>query len=412
MVIRSRKHSALPFTQNVSFMFVVYWAILVFWQNIGVAETRSSFDTIIKMGLLAYFAGYYLIRAKTISTKVLPIFFLAMSLMITAFTESQFILTTVVAYVYPFITLFLVYGTGDKMEITRSLLTAFCNCIICIVAYTVFYAMLFLPEQYLDALNAQYAYGNELSSFFVSNFEFGIYLVAAIVSCVLCLTLSTNLNKLKRILYIAAIVLFASNLILTFSRTTILSLVLFLLAYVLTGKGNVRKWFMISIVAVVLVLVVSPTVRTFVEEIVFKNNTASGRDVLLERGLQYFGDGTLFEKVFGHGIYEVQMYFRSNVGHSNTHNGYVQVLLYYGLIGCGALILFMLSQVFASIGTMRMDRHMGAAMLGLNLGAMLVMFTTTAVVFNSSIDSFFVTAFFVLMPKYVRNSLKTGTFYD
>lgn len=36
--------------------------------------------------------------------------------------------------------------------------------------------MLFCPEQYWEALGSQGAYGNELSSFFVSNLEYDSYI--------------------------------------------------------------------------------------------------------------------------------------------------------------------------------------------------------------------------------------------
>lgn len=100
-------------------MFVVYWVVLVLWQNSGIAETRSSLDTAIKIGLMACFTGFYLLKAQTVNIKILPVLLLTISLIITASTESQLPLTRIVAYVYS-VTLFLVYSTGDKMEINRS----------------------------------------------------------------------------------------------------------------------------------------------------------------------------------------------------------------------------------------------------------------------------------------------------
>lgn len=39
-----------------------------------------------------------------------------------------------------------------------------------------------------------------------------------------------------------------------------------------------------------------------------------------------------------------------------------------------------------------------------------VMMTNTTFIFNSSIDSYFLTVFAVIVPKYARNSINVGTF--
>ena len=410
MRIQSANNIKTGFCRNVSFMFVVYWGILVLWQNVSGAEARGTIDLLIKVGLMAYFVCFYLLQARTFKVKGLLVFLLAMSLMITASTESQLSLSNIVAYAYPVIILFVVYGLGDNLQINRTQLLAFCNCVIGITLYAAVYAVIFCWDQFAGALSLDYAYGNELSSFFISNFEYGMYLVAAIVSALLCLSLTPNRTIGKSLFYMAAIALFAVNLILTFSRTSILSLAVFLFVYLWLGKRKWRKWFFLFAI-IVLVLFAIPKISRFVIEIVFKNDNMAGRDVLFERGLQYYQSGSIVEKIFGFGISETYQYFDKHYDHGSVHNGYLQILLYYGAVGMLSLLGFLLCQVVGSIKLLRKDRMVGVAVLGLNLSAMLIMVTTTATIFNSSIDSFFLTIFFIITPKYIKNSIYAGEFY-
>lgn len=410
MVIRIRRQTEASFTRNVSFMFVVYWAVLVLWQNISASETRDTLDTIIKVVLLVYFTVFYMLRARTLNMKVMPVLLLAISLMVTAFTEKELPLASVIAYAYPVLVLFLVYGLGNGLQINRSHLCSFCNCITCIVAYTVFYALLFCQDQYRDALGAQSAYGNELSSFFISNHEYGMYLVAAIISSIVCLRLRPDMGRIRKIVYIVAIALFALNLVLTFSRTSLLGLGVFLLVYCFFETPKARKWIVVVIAIAGVALLVFPSLNDYFYRIVLKENNAAGRDDLNQYGLQLFKNGTLFEKIFGHGIQDIRKYFAEQLDHGSAHNGYLQVLLNFGFIGCGFMVLFLLSQIVIGFRFLKVSRFVGTLSLALALCAAAMMFTNTTILFTSTIDSFFLTMFFILVPKYVRNSVRDESF--
>ena len=412
MVIYPHQKSKDSFIKNVSFMFVVYWGILVLWQNVSGAELRGTADLFIKIGLLIYFVGFYLLRARMLNSKVFYVLLLGMALLITATTETQFPLSNVIAYVYPILILLMVYGLGDGLQIKRTHLLAFCNCVICITVYAVVYAVLFCPEQFTDAVSAQYAYGNEMRSFFISSHEYGMYLVAAIICAILCLRLSSEMSALRKFFYIAVIVLLFVNLILTFSRTSLLGLGVFILIYCFFGAPKTKKWIVMALVLIALLVTIYPSLSEFFFKIVLKENDMAGRDNLFAYGIQYFKNGTIFEQIFGYGIYAPRAYFEIYLDHGSVHNGYLQVLLYYGLIGCGAMVIFLLSQIVTSIRFLRIDRFVGTLSLALVLSASAMMLTNTSIIFTSSIDSFFMTMFFILVPKYLRNSTRNQMFYS
>lgn len=408
MVIRIRYADKDSFFHSVGFMFVVYWAVLVFWQNVGGAELRGTWDTLIKIGLLLYFVCYYLKRTRIIGHKVTWILLLTVCLLLTAIREEKFPLSNVIAYVYPIVFLLMVYGFGDRFEITRDHLIAFCNCIIVITLYAAIYALIFHWDQFTGAFSIDGAYGNELSSFFVSNFEYGMYLVAAITSCIICLKYSAN-NGQKRIFYLCVLIIFASNLILTFSRTSIFSIGVLIAVFFMLGSKKTKRWLATGIIGG-LILFAVPEIRRFAYEIVLKENQLSGRDILMREALKLFNDGTPLEKLFGFGIYDTRELFRQEHNHSSVHNAYLQVLICHGVVNLAFMVTFLLVQLRVAVSFIKKDCFLGVLFLGMLLIAITMMTTTTAQIFSSPIDSYFLTMFFIVVPKYVRNSVTSGSF--
>ncbi len=399
-----------PFYKSVAFMFALYWAVLVVWQNVGRSASRGTSDMIVKLMLLGYFSLYFLRRAKEMNKKILVIFLLGISLAITFIGQEPMSLSTIIAYIYPLLFMVMVYGVGDWHMIGKKHLLAFCKCVILITLYAAVYAVIFQWDQFLTALSLSNSYGNELKSFFISNHEYGLYLVAAIVSCLMCIQMTPKMNLIWKIFYSAAILLFGVNLILTFSRTSLLALVIFLILFGVFGKGSVRKWIIIAGIAVISFIVLSSQAQNFIYEIILKENNLAGRDYLYTGAVNMYKNGNLVQKLFGHGITNARQYFESTFDHGSVHNAYLQIILYYGLVGLMALIGFLASQLIICIRFIRKDRFMGAIHLGLVVSAATMLFTNTMIIFTSPIDSYFMTIFMFIIPKYVRNAINNGTF--
>lgn len=397
---------------NVSFMLFLYWAVLVLWQNISGTTAKSAGDVVVKIGLLLYFVVFYLLRAKRLYFKAGWALVLVLCLVIPFLGEADRSMNVMVSYIYPVLVLFMAYGLGDKLEINKKQLVAFCNSVILVVLYAAIYAVIFCADQFKAAFSIDYAYGNELSSFFVSNFEYGVYLMCGIVACMICMYFQPRATRFMKAFYAIAIAVFAVNIVLSFSRTTIFSMILFLLVYVVFSKNRKYKTAII-VLAVLTALAIAfiPELNRFVFDIVLKGNTMSGRDELGELAMKYFDKSTGLEKFFGHGISESRAFFEEATSHGSVHNAYLQVLVYYGLSGVAFVVIFLVMQIITCVKEMKKDRFIGVVSLGLVCAAALIMVTTTAIIFNSSIDSFFVTMFMILIPKYVRNSIQNNRFY-
>ncbi len=399
-----------PFHKSVGFLFASYWTILVAWQNISRSETRSNIDIVIKIGLLLYFTVFYLKRSSVLHSNILLVFVIGATLMITATRSEDFSLSILISYIYPLLFMTMVYSIGNHFVIIQKHLIIFCNWIIVVVLYASIYALIFCREQFVNAFSVSNAYGNELSSFFISSHEYGLYLVAGIVSSFLCLTISPAISPAKALFYIAALAVFAVNLILTFSRTSLLSLAIFLIIFAVFGKGSLRRWIIVLSISCIIIVFCSPKLSSFVFDIVLKGNNLAGRDTLFDAAIDYYASGSFVDKLFGFGITSSRDLFSSTLNHGSVHNAYLQILLYYGAIGLSALVLFLLSQIMTNIRLFRKNRFWGSIFLGLNLSAAAIMFTNTTIIFTSPIDSYFLTIFMFIVPKYVRNALNQGVF--
>ena len=400
-----------PFHKNVSFMLFIYWAVLVVWQNIGGAEARSSIDIVIKVGLLLYFISFFFLRIKTLSKNIVYFVLLIFPFLLTFFGEKQINFNIIISYFFPIVFIFCVYCIGNNFTVTKKHLTAFCKCVILVDVCSAVYALIFCQDQFVSALTVSNAYGNELTSFFISSHEYGMYLVYGIASCLICLYYNKGGKIRKKIPYLLAILLFAPNLILTFSRTSIFAFLILLIIYILFSKSKALKFAAaLSVVGVAVLIWQVPILNNFVFKIVLKDNNMAGRNVLMELALKYFRDGTIIEKHFGHGIMASRGFFVDKTEHGSVHNAYLQILLYFGAIMLVALLIFLFTQCIACIKEMKVNRFMGAIHLGIVASAAAMMFTNTSILFMSPIDSFFLTMYAIVIPKYVRNAIKRDCF--
>lgn len=401
------------YLKNVSFMLFAYWAVLVVWQNVGYAQTRGAVDLIVKIVLLGCFVSFFLFNTKTINKNLIYVLLFSVALLITLFSEPKITSDVIISYVFPIIFLLMIYCFGNNHQINMRQLICFCDSVIIVVLYSAVYALIFCRDQFMSAFSINNAYGNELSSFFVSSHEYGMYLVYAITACIFCLVFKKNEKFIKKLPYIVCIAVFVPNLILTFSRTAMLGAALIIVVYILFSKNRKLVIGFISLVCIAVIAVVfSPMLQDFIFKILLKGNNLAGRDELFDLAIRYYNDGTLTDKLFGRGIITSRDFFEVATDHGSVHNAYLQVLIYYGAVGLICMIAFLFVQFIACIKEIKRDRFIGVMSLGMLSAAMAMMFTNTAMIFNSPIDSYFLTLFAVVIPKYVRNALYSDMFYE
>lgn len=397
--------------QHIGTVFFLYWAVLVLWQNVNPGQTGTTADTLLKMVLLLGMTLYYCTHKKG-NFKQLPVFLIfAVCILCSFLMETSFSLRLLLHYFFPLLFAFLALIVGGNMEMNRTQLLKFLHGVIFVVLYAALYAIIVMPQKFLSAFQVSGAYGNELSSFFISSHEYALYLFAGAASCLMCLELSPKLSVGKKVFYVCCAVLFLVNLCLTFSRTFMLSAVCFVLLYMLINrKSTWAKWMFFACFLGVIVVFSVPFLREYVFRILMKENNPAGRDDLAALAFDVFQEAPILEKLFGQGVSIMQRTFAAEAGHRSTHNAYLQILLYYGLSGLCYLIFFLLSHIGRSVKLVKHHRFLGTVCVGLSISCVAAMLFNTTTSFTSSIDSFFLTVFTLLVPRYITNALGRDNF--
>ena len=283
-----------------------------------------------------------------------------------------------------------------------------------VIDISIIYTLVFEPSQYVNALRSTKAYGSELHSFFASMHEYAIYLFYCITTLLREIN-DSNRGKITGNIPVKffLLIVYSLTLVLTFSRTAIGGCIVFLLIYSLLNKGTKLSknilWFLF--LGVLIVFLVLP-IRNYAFDIVWKGGNVRSRERLTEYALLMFKNGSMLQKMFGHGVIATRSIFSDELGYGSIHNAFLQILLYYGIVGLIFLMGFMVHELIAIGKFIKIYRIVGivyrdAGTIGLAylVFTTLIMFTNTFIIFFSSIDCFFITAMFILIPKYERNGL-------
>ena len=398
-------------TDNVSIVFLFYWVVLVAWQNINPEAIGTMTDTLVKFVLLGIMVLYFATHRCENLRGIVFFGIFILNMLISFIPEDSFAVRSLLNYFFPVLFVFLTIILGGKHEINKSQLKVFLNGVVAVSLYTALYTVIFMQSDIIKALNAGNAYGNELSSFFVSNHEYALYMMAGIVSAIILIEINKSKNVLLNLWYAICIALFMFNLILTFSRTYLFATIAIIGIYAfINRKSKLSKLLIFAAIAIGVLIITVPSLSKYVYEIILKSNTDAGRNELTELAWKTFDDGSIFEKLWGHGISSMQDFFESKTTHASIHNAYLQILLYFGGIGLFVLLAFVASHIFSAIKIIKKEKFLGAIYTALVVGALLAMVAQTVVVFTSSIDSFFLTVFAIIVPKYVINSINAGAF--
>lgn len=397
--------------KSIAFTLLAYWIILVVWQNVNSVGAKSVADMIVKTGLLIYLVSAFFFGSNNKMRNPLLIAAFFISLLISYLGEEELNINITVSYAFMFTSVFCVYGIGDMFTIQKTDFILFLRGVIIVGLYCAFYAMIFSTSQFLNAFRVSNAYGNELSSFFSSSHEYGLYMSSGIISSYICLELDQD--KTWRKLYIPAMIIFIPNLILTFSRTTIFGTAVYFLCFMfLTHKGKTKRAVVIIALFGTLLFFTNPQINYYLTKVVFKNNLIGSRENLYHLAIEMLKNANLKERILGYGIYQTRSIFETHTRYGSVHNAYLQIMLYYGLIGILWLIIMIFKQLSIISRVRKRNNYIFSISISLLFWAISMMLTNTFIVFTSSVDCFFMTIFSIIIPKYLINSLKDQEITD
>ena len=402
---------------SICFAIFLYWVLLLIWQNIAGAVNRGITDTAVKFLLFIFLIASFLIKpGRSNKNNIFVIILFLITQAATFFLTDLKVFNSgiLITYIFPVVFVFLSLCYGEKFCVEADEINRINRYIRIVIDISIIYTLVFEPSQYVNALRSTKAYGSELHSFFASMHEYAIYLFYCITTLLREIN-DSNRGKITGNIPVKffLLIVYSLTLVLTFSRTAIGGCIVFLLIYSLLNKGTKLSknilWFLF--LGVLIVFLVLP-IRNYAFDIVWKGGNVRSRERLTEYALLMFKNGSMLQKMFGHGVIATRSIFSDELGYGAIHNAFLQILLYYGIVGLIFLMGFMVHELIAIGKFIKIYRIVGivyrdAGTIGLAylVFTTLIMFTNTFIIFFSSIDCFFITAMFILIPKYERNGL-------
>jgi len=393
----------------------IYWILLMAWQTFRPTSNRSSVDIIVKLALILFLVfSTFKIRLYYSKKNLLVFSLFALYMLFLFFVkEDDYNISLIITYFFPVLFSFLFFVHAAKYKITKKDCYHFFNLIIFADLILVGYSLIFQFNHFKNALKFTRAYGNELSSFLISNHEYALYLLIGFQSCLFCYQFLTDEKSKGRLKYILLGILFLFNIILTFSRTALLGAAVLIIVFILLSKNNkIKKILVFSLLATLLILFFSETLRTFVIKIVLKDNHDAGRFEMWDYGMTVFRESSLFQKMTGQGYTKITSDLFIYSKHKSFHNAYIQVLLQYGIIGLAFFVGIIISSIFNSFKIMRKNHFLGVMFLSMTISMIAYMLTNTTLIMHSNIDSYMLTAFYIILPMYVKNAVEIGEFEE
>ncbi len=395
--------------KSICFAFFNYWIVLLLWQNLAGAVNRGMVDSMVKLLLLSYLLFSFLKKRGSFDRTAGLIFVVFVASQAITFALSDlraFAPTVLITYLFPSIYIYLTFIHGRHFTVEPDDIYLVNKYIRIVVLISVFYTLVFEPSQYINAIRATNAYGNELHSFFASMYEYALYLFYCITTCLKEISeREIQRERVPQKYYIMVLIYFIT-LILTFSRTAIIGCLVYFAVYaVFYRRTKLSNQIVCLLFFGAIVILSIPSLRHYAFSVVWKEGISHSRDRLQAYAIDYYRNGTILQKLFGHGIIQTRNTFTTEQIYGSVHNGYLQVLLYYGIIGLFFLSLFLFRQMISVLKFVRIDHLLGSMGVAYLLFCILSMISTTLILFFSSIECFFLTTMLIVIPMYERNAV-------
>lgn len=400
-------HKKKKVYKSIVYPIFIYWITLVLVQNLGEYVGTSSISLAIKAALVVYLSISFFIREVTFKTLNILLWIIFTGFVLLNLTMHEQVIdgSIIIYYFFPIIFTFLTFVCGSDTKISRKDYFKFLKLVIATVTYMCLYSIFFRTSHFLGMFSFNSAYGNELTSFFYSSHEYGMYLVFGITSIMICYQATKKLKV--RFLYLCLLLLFSANLVVTFSRTSYLACVVIIAVFVFLSRNHkIKKWFIIAIAILAAVIIFIPQMREFVFRMMFKENNDAGRFDMWEIAMRDYKTFPFYQKLLGGGLSATKRYVGITFEHGSLHNMILQVLFVWGVAGMVFMVCVVIHSISNAIRIYRKDRNMSVIFLALSFSAIAFMMTNTACLMQSPIDSYMLTVFTVIIPKYVSNYIE------
>ena len=294
-------------------------------------------------------------------------------------------------------------------EIREEEFIQFLKLLIITVLAAVIYSIIFQSQEYLSFVKVSKAYGSELSSFLLSNHEYGMYLVFGIISIFNYYKYIET--KAKKRLYLGICICFIVSLIATLSRTAFFALIAYLIVHLLFSENKKLRRCVGLCLFIGVMLLLIPEVFDFAKNILWKEGNDAGRLKMWNQAVNDFKNCDLLTQIFGRGLIKANEYAIINFRHASLHNMFLQILFESGIVGLCFIIGIIISGFSSAFKIYKINRELSVELIALFVAAICFTFTNTAELMRGSIDSYMLTIFTFIIPKYISNAIYNNNYY-
>lgn len=395
---------------NFAFVFIVYIIAANLFQILGIYEQYPTLDSAWKatvlLGLLS-FTIFKVRKAPTINRSYWP-FFVALLLyqlvnpLVTGDIPRSIGEITAIAFppisFFVFLILFNTYNMNERQ------LMLFMKLFVIFILYACIFNI-FVNYDIITSLSTNVrSYELNLSAFFDNRNTFGFYLFLA-AACNFYLILKNRRN----LFFYFTIFVIIGSLLLTLSRSSIVALMVFLLAFlVLENRIKLYFKYLAACIGIIVAVAMIPSLNEFITNNVIREEAGlSGRDAVYTQAAGLLDTGK--DILFGIGYNNSQSQLEQQTGYTSAHNTYLAILIRGGVL---LLSFFIIAMIFAANKMTKVrqyNKQLGNFLIALLISYLIYSFAESQVIFFSSVTSFTITTFIILIPLYLSNSYTSRT---
>lgn len=387
--------------KNITYIMFIYWILVILWQTVRPVANRSVIDTLMKIALFSVVAFYGLRHKNGKNTgNIIVVLTLFIMTQVATIMLDTLTMGTVITCVFMFaqILIFLIWMRNETVSYDDIIF--FGRSIIRSAMIMALYSVIFETGRFMRLFGGGGAYGNECKSFLYSNHEYALYLMTAIIFAVWFYFLKEN--RFSKTIFLVGFL--GINLLSTYSRTAIIGGICAIA--ILAFFAGIKEFMLIIGIygTIFTAALVNPTLNRFVFSKILKDSYAksgglvdTGRSSMYIGEWDYFKHGTFAQMLFGHG------YVGNRAG---GHNAYLSILNTGGIAMFIFFVMVILWGIKNSLDCLKRNRRIGSLLLGLQVFTLLYMFAQTPILFYSTMDSYFITVLFVMLPLYMNNYMR------
>lgn len=392
---------------NILFIYMIATNLLQILLIDAKGNVYDSLWKIFILGVLIVFAFFKSLKVKQkISKKKL--FFWGVFVLISSITLifngdlENFNSSIMVSFFFPIICSFIFLVLFGQQTIDERGLEKFLKMFIFYVLYMCIYNFIVNFDVISNFMNISSAYQVDIASFYNNRNTFAYYLIFGIIST----TMLIKSYEVNKNVYLPILLFFIINIILTLSRTAMLSVLIFYFILFLFNSKRKQKITLFLLIGICLMIVsFVPSINSFVfNNLVRADSGVTGRGAVWNFGVDLLRKSNMF---FGLGYDEPHMLLTmSYLGISSFHSTFLTLLLCGGLLLFSCFLGIILYSFIIAVKIKYYNKKIGLFFVSIIMVYLCYGVTESQIIFFSSSTNFVATSFVCLIPTYVLNYYK------